>query len=327
MTPAGAGLPGGHQPPRATHVGSVLILCAAVLWGSLGIAGRIAFRAGIAPLEAAFFRAAGAFVVLLAGMLVGNRSALRVRGRDLMLFALFGLISVAIFFFAYLFAISQTSVATAAILLYTAPAFVILISALAFHEPLTRAKMGAVGLAMVGCVLVVRGYKLETLHLTGTGVLAGLLAGFTYGMYSVFGKTALRRYSPLTTLTYALGFGALFLGAAALPSGVVGWSHPRSGWWAIAYLAVVTTLLAQGLYLSGLRRLEAGRASLMATLEPVVAAALGYAILGEGLDAWQVVGGTLVLSAVITARWIHEPTVEAPSGELPSPRRGNSHSR
>ncbi len=296
------GFPGSHRTAGSSRVGSVLIVAAATLWGSLGVAGRIAFRAGVAPLEAAFFRAGIAFVVLLAGMLVADRTALRIRPRDIGLFALFGLVSIAIFFFVYLFAISRTSVATAAILLYTAPAFVVLTSSLAFHERPTRAKVRAVILAFGGCFLVVRGYDLNALHLNLRGVLAGLAAGLTYGMYSLFGKTALHRYGPLTTLTYALGFGTLFLGAVALPIGQVGWSHPRAGWWAILYLAVVTTLLAQALYLFGLRHLEAGRASLTATLEPVVAAALGYVLLGEGLDVWQVVGSGLVLTAVIAAR-------------------------
>ncbi len=292
----------GRRHQESTRLGPVFVLAAAILWGSLGVAGRFAFRAGIAPLEVAFFRAAIAFMALLAGLLVVDRSALRIRPGDLGLFALFGLISIALFFFAYLYAISQTSLATAAILLYTAPAFVVLTSAFLFHEPLTGTKIRAVGFAFIGSVLVVRAYDLPALHLTLPGILAGLLAGFTYGMYSVFGKTALQRYSPLTTLTYALGFGTLFLGGAALPTGLIRWDHLRTGWLAIGYLALVTTILAQGLYLSGLRYLEAGHASLLATLEPVVAAVLGYALLGERLAAWQVIGGILVLTAVVAVR-------------------------
>lgn len=301
---------GGRAPIEGPRIGVLFVLAAAGLWGSLGVAGRIAFRAGVVPLEAAFFRAAIAFVLLLCGMLVLNRPALKIRLRDLGLFALFGLVSIAIFFFVYLFAISQTTIATAAILLYTAPAFVVLLSAVIFHEPSTRVKGGAVLLAFVGSVLVVRGYQLQTLHLTLPGVVTGLLAGFTYSLYSIFGKTALRRYSALTTLTYALGFGALFLGVAAIPTQVVTWTHSRVGWGAILYLAIVTTLLAQGLYLSGLRCLEAGRASLIATLEPVVAAGLGYALLGENLDRWQVVGGACILSTVLIVQWIPHPPDE-----------------
>lgn len=278
-----------------------------MLWGSIGVAGRAAFRAGIAPLEAAFFRAAIAFVVLMVIVLSRNPRALHILPHDLSLFAGFGLVSIALFFFAYLYAINRTSVATAAILLYTAPAFVIALSAMLFGEPLTQTKIGALVLAFAGCILVVRGYDLQSLRLNLSGLLAGLGSGLTYALYSIFGKTALRRYSPVTTLVYAWGFGTLFLGAVAIPAGVMTFSHPATGWVATVYLAVVTTLLAQWLYLAGLDRVEAGRASLIATLEPLVAAILGYALLRERLDFWQIIGGALVLTAVIMVRRMPSP--------------------
>ncbi|MDR7451665.1 MAG: EamA family transporter [Armatimonadota bacterium] len=282
--------------------GYLRIVAAAVLWGSLGVAGRVAFRNGVLPLEAAFLRAGIAFVAILAAVLATDPGLLRVRRQDLPLFGAFGLVSIAAFFFVYLYAISRTTVATAAILLYTAPAFVILLSALFFHEPLTRTKLAAVVLAFAGCILVVRGYDPLSLRLNLPGVLAGLASGFTYAMYSIFGKTALRRYSPMTTLTYALGFGTVILGAAAVGTGTVRITHSPAAWSSVVYLALVTTLVAQWLYLAGLVPLEAGRASLVATLEPVVAAALGYALLGEGLEGLQLLGGMLVLSAVLLVR-------------------------
>jgi len=278
------------------------ILAAAVIWGSIGVAGRIAFSAGVDPLETAFFRAAIAFLAIAAAVAIANRPLLRVQRGDLWLFAAFGVVSIAAFFFVYLYAISRTSVATAAILLYTAPVWVIVLSRIFFHEPLTRGKVLAVVLAVAGCVLVVRGYDPRSLRLNFPGVLAGLASGFTYGMYSIFGKTALRRYSPLTTLVYALGIGTVVLGGAAVSAGAISVAHPAAGWAAVVYLSLVTTLLAQWLYLSGLGEVEAGHASLVATFEPVVAAFLGYAALGERLERWQIVGGLLVLSAVLTVR-------------------------
>lgn len=282
--------------------GSLRILAAAILWGSIGVAGRLAFRAGVAPLEAAFYRAAISFIVLLVFIAGTNRGALRIRSVDLPLFAGFGLVSIAAFFFVYLTAIERTSVATAAILLYTAPAFVVVLSSILFGELLTRTKIGTVLLAFTGCVLVVRGYDPGSLRLNLPGVLAGLGSGFTYALYSIFGKTALWRYSPMTTLAYALGFGTVFLGAAAAATGALAASHPPQGWLWILYLALITTLLAQWLYLVGLRQIEAGRASLVATIEPVVAAVLGFGILGERMEPLQILGGVLILTAVVSVR-------------------------
>ena len=295
------------------------ILAAAAIWGSIGVAGRIAFGAGVDPLETAFFRAAIAFLAIAAGVAISNRPLLRVRRGDLRLFAAFGIVSIAAFFFVYLYAISRTSVATAAILLYTAPIWVIVLSSVLFREPLTRGKVLAVVLAVAGCALVVRGYDPQSLRLNLSGVLAGLAAGFTYGMYSIFGKTALRRYSPLTTLVYALGIGAAVLGGAAAAAGVISVSHSATAWAAIVYLSLVTTLLAQWLYLSGLGAVEAGRASLVATFEPVVAAILGYAVLGELLEGWQIVGGLLALSAVLTVRRLGRAGASPPAAPASPP--------
>jgi drug/metabolite transporter (DMT)-like permease len=295
------------------------ILAAAVIWGSIGVAGRAVFGAGVDPLETAFYRAAIAFLTVAAAVAVWNRPLLRVRAGDLWLFVAFGAVSIAAFFFVYLYAISRTSVATAAILLYTAPIWVIILSRILFHEALSRGKVLAVVLAFVGCILVVRGYDPASLRLNLPGVLAGLASGFTYGMYSIFGKTALRRYSPLTTLVYALGIGAVILGGAAWAAGAIGPAPSAGAWAGILYLSLVTTLLAQWLYLSGLGAVEAGRASLVATIEPVVAAILGYLALGELLEGWQIVGGVLVLSAVLAVRRLGRPAASPTAAPLSPP--------
>ncbi len=282
--------------------GGLFVLAAALRWSSLGVAGRFAFRAGVVPLEAGFYRAAISFICLLVLLVATNRRALRIRPGDLGLFAAFGLIGVAAFFVIYMTAINTTTVATAAILLYTAPAFVIVLSSLLFGETLTTPKAIAVAWAFTGCLLVGRGYDLSSLRLNLPGVLAGLASGLAYALYTIFGKTSLRRYTPLTTLTYTLGFGTIFLGTLALATGVIPRAHPSSGWIALVYLALVTTRLAQALYLAGLRYIDAGPASLLATVEPVTAAMLGYIVLGERLEGLQIAGGVLVVGAVMLAR-------------------------
>ncbi len=287
--------------------GGLFILTAALLWSSLGIGGRFAFRAGVVPLEAAFYRAAISFACLLVFLVATNRRALRIRPGDLGFFAAFGFFGVAAFFVVYMTAINTTTVATASILLYTAPAFVIVLSALLFGEALTTPKMIAVACAFTGCVLVGRGYDPSSLRLNLPGLLIGLASGLAYALYTIFGKVALRRYTPLTTLTYSLGFGTIFLGTQALATGVIPRTHPSSGWIALIYLAFVATLLAQAIYLAGLRYIDAGSASLLATVEPVSAAMLGYIMLGERLEGLQIAGGALVVGAVMLARSRTEP--------------------
>ncbi len=286
--------------------GYVLVLAAAVLWGSLGVAVRFTTAAGVGVFEASVWRAGLAFLGALSVAVVTEPRALAVRARDLGLFAAYGFVSIALFFLAYFTAIERTTVATAAVLLYTAPAWVTGLSAVLFGEELSPAKGASLLLAFVGCALVVRAYEPTGLRGDWLGVTAGLASGLTYGLYSIFGKLALRRYPPLLVLVYALGFGTVFLallGLAAglpprrfLPSSVA----PAMG--SLLYLGLVTTLAAQWLYVAGLRRVQASRASIVATAEPVVAAVLGYVVFGETLEPLQLAGGVLVLAAALTAQ-------------------------
>ncbi len=286
--------------------GYALVAAAAVLWGTIGIAARSLFASGLTPLGAAAWRATGAFALLGAYCLLANRAALRITWRDLPLFAAYGAVSVAGFMTVYFTAIRLTTVATAAMLLYTAPAWVVVLARIFFGESMTTMKATAVGLAFIGCVLVIGALGpsasgLGAMRLTGRGLLAGLGAGFTYAMYSIFGKTALRRHSPLTTVVYTLGFGALFLliFSDGLPR------VPRAGLPALLYVVAGPTAVAYVVYIAGLQWIEAGRASVVATLEPVVAALGGVFLLHEPFGLAQWIGAALVLAGVVLVQGDH----------------------
>lgn len=281
---------------------ALLVGVAAALWGSIGVAVTVASRHGLSAVDTSLWRAGGAFLALFLGVLVLRPQALRVRSRDLPLFAAYGLLGVAVFMTIYFTAVRLSSVATAAMLLYTAPAWVTVLARIFFAEPLGRRKAVAVLLTVAGSALVVRAYDPAALHLNLAGVAAGLAAGFTYALYSIFGKGALRRYAPLTTVLYALGFGAGFLLIAALLGPGLSLPPPRA-WPVLVYLVTVPTLLAYLLYVAGLNQMEAGRASILATVEPVVAAALGVLLLGERLEPWQWLGGGLVVTGILSVHW------------------------
>ncbi|MDR7418191.1 MAG: EamA family transporter [Armatimonadota bacterium] len=274
--------------------GYAQVAAAACLWGTIGLAARRAFAAGLTPLNGATWRAAGAFALLLVFCLVADRHALRVRRGDLPLLGAYGAVSVAGFMTVYFAAINLTTVATAAVLLYTAPAWVVVLARAVFGEPVTPMKASAVMLTFAGCVLVIGAVGSGAVRLAPAGLLTGLGAGLTYALYSIFGKTALRRLSPLTTVTYTLGFGALFL--AALSGGLP--ALPPGGVLPLAYIATFPTAVAYVLYISGLRWVEAGRASVVATLEPVVAALTGALVLREAFGITQWIGAALVIAGV-----------------------------
>jgi len=291
------------------------VAVAAVLWGTIGLAARRLFAAGLTPLDAAVWRAAGAFVVLCAFGLIADRPGLRIAPRDVPLLAAYGAVSVAGFMTIYFTAIDLTTVATAAVLLYTAPAWVVLLARVVFGEPITPMKAAAVALTFLGCVLVAGAAGSAAVRLTGAGLLAGLGAGLTYALYSILGKTALRRLRPQTTVIYTLGFGALCL--ALISRGLP--PLPAQSVAPLGYTIVFPTALAYLLYIHGLRWVEAGRAAVVATLEPVVAAAAGALVLQEPFGPLQWVGAALVLGGVALVQGERSFTAAAGSPSPTSP--------
>lgn len=277
-----------------------LALVAAGLWATLGLIYHRLESYGLPRLTIAFFRALVAALILFP--ILGWRQPrwLRVERRDWLLFTALGLFGVAAFFVVYIYAIALTGMGVAAVLMYTAPAWVTLISAVFFEEPLDRLKVGALLLAGVGCALVGRVYDLDSVRLNWWGILAGLGAGLTYGLYTIFSKVAQRRYTSWGTLAYALGLGVLFMLPLQSPASVArALTEPAVLLW-LAVLGGFPTLVGGVAFNAALRRVPASDASIVATVEPAIAALLGWACLGERLEGLQLLGAGLILAAVVT---------------------------
>ena len=274
-------------------MGYAWIAIAAVLWATLGPAARLAFSAGIDPLELSVWRA------LLGGALFGAhalaRGRTRIARRDLPAVGAFALLGVAVFYLSYFRAVRAGGAALAAILLYTAPAWVALASALWLGERMTRRKLAAVGLTLAGVALVALGGPGDGQVRLGAAALGwGLLSGIGYAAYYLFGKRWLARYETPTILCWALPVGAI----ALLP--MVSFAPKSATTWAtLAFIALVPTYLAYLVYFVGLRRVEATRAATVATLEPLVAAALAWAAWGETLRPTGYLGAVVVLAGVV----------------------------
>lgn len=282
---------------RGSATGYLLIALAACLWGTLGLFFRVLhddFQ--LSSLTIAFLRAAVAAALLLGVMLITRRRLLRISRRAAAFYLLYGLVGVAAFYFFYVQAVIQTSVTTAVVLLYTAPAFVSVIAWRAWGEPMTTRKLIALALAFAGCALVARAYDPAELRLNMLGLAFGLGAGLTYALYTAFSKFVLSRHSLWTALTYALVVGALFLAPLQSSDALLPLTLHPIGWVVVIGLAVGPTLGSLSLYNAGLARVPASNASLVATLEPVVASGLAFLFLGEHLEPWQLIGGGMVLA-------------------------------
>jgi DME family drug/metabolite transporter len=288
---------------RARHLrGYVLVLVAATLWASIGVFYKFLIgKFGLTPLAAAASRGSvGGIILLLALLLL--RVNLRVPRRDWPGFLAYGVFGVALFFIAYVNAINLTGVAVASVLLYTSPAWVALISWRWMDERLGRREIAALGLALVGAALVARVYNLALLRLNWPGVMAGLAAGLTYGLYSVFNKVLVERNRPWIVQVYGLLIGATVL-VILVPKGELarGWASPTS----IALLigmGIIPTLLASLSFATGVQFIPVSVAAIVATFEPVVATFFGYLFFAEHLDAGQWLGTACILSAVFLLR-------------------------
>jgi DME family drug/metabolite transporter len=276
------------------RTGYLLVALAALLWGTLGIASRLILQSGVEPLELSFWRATiGGSLFALQAL---RMREIRVERGDVAPVAAFAVVGVSLFYLSYQLAVRAGGAALAAILLYTAPAWVALASALWLHERMTRRKLAALTLTLAGVALVALGAKGDTgaIRVGGSALFWGLVSGLAYAAYYLFGKRYFTRYHTATLFMYALPLGALLL----LPAVHVA---PKSAaiWAWIGFVGVVPTFLALQVYSAGLKRVTATNAVTVATLEPVVAAVLAYLVWGEALGLLGYLGAALVLAGVI----------------------------
>lgn len=277
----------------STHhlAGYLYVLAAASMWALLGPVAKFGLAAGMTPLELGFWRATCGAVLF--GLHARRHNLMRVRPADLPVFLLFGVFGVALFFGAYQLAIQGAGAALASILLYTAPAWVAVMSRIVFGETITRVKMAALTLAICGTALVCLSGDING-TVTFGGILFGLISGFTYALHYIFGKTYLGNYSSVTLYMWSLPVGALCL----LPW-VTFTNAGATGLAVILVQGVVCTYGAYYAYCEGLKRLESTRVAIIANIEPVMAAMLALWWWDELLAPVGYLGGALVLVAVL----------------------------
>ena len=293
------------ETSTATVRGYLLVLLAASLWATLGVIYTLLARAGLAAITVAALRAGLGGLLLLAGLFIFRRGWLRINRRALRVVLLYGIFGVALFYASYVNAILSVGVAVAAVLLYTAPAWVALIAWRFLGEQLTRRHVAALLLTLTGAALVAQVFRIGALRLDVVGILWGLLAGLTYGLWSVFNKVGVRHTNPWTLQCYGMLVGAVALLAVQPPLALdSAAATPQTAFWLLA-LTLGPTIGASVAYAAGVRTVPVSVASLVATLEPVLAALLAFVVLGETLSVEQLLGGGLILLAV----WLLRPRI------------------
>ena len=270
----------------------------ASLWGGIGVFFNMLSDVGFTQMQVVAIRVTAAAAALTLYLLATDRAKLRVKLRDCWCFVGTGIVSLVFFNWCYFTAIQMTSLAVAAVLLYTSPIFVMLFSAVLFHEALTPRKLVALVVTFIGCVFVAGVFGGENAY-SPLGIFIGICSGVGYALYSIFGRFALEKgYSSVTISEYTFVFATI----SAVPLSMI--------WQATPLLAQPQTLIgALGigvlccvfpfiLYTQGLAGVETGKAAILATMEPAVAAVLRFLLYRESLFNLKGVGILLIFAAV-----------------------------
>jgi len=277
------------------------ILAAAALWGMIGLWNRALMAGGFSPQTIVTVRNTGGLALLSAVFAVRDRSVFHVKREHLKYFFGTGVVSVLLFTLCYFSCQKLCSLAVASTLLYTAPAIVVVLSALLWKEPITKKKLIALVLTLTGCALVT-GILTGGQSVTPAGILLGLGAGFFYALYSIFGRYALRHYGSMTVTVWTF----VFAGAGALffirPAELAAAARQPEMWLLSLGLVACSTVAPYLLYTAGLSRVESGKASIMASLEPVVASLLGTLVFQEPMSGLTAAGIACVLAGVFILR-------------------------
>ena len=282
------------------NIGPALILLAGCFWGSMGIFVRRLADYGFSSIQIVAIRVTLAALIFCMLLLIKDPSGFRISVKDIPLFLGLGFGSILFFTVCYFTAITMMPLSTAAILLYTSPIWIMLMSVLFFREKLTGRKLLALVLAFAGCVLV-SGISGEGMTLPG--LLVGLGSGIGYGLYSILGTVALRRYSPFTVTTYTFVFAALGSWLICRPAEMLAKFAAAPNLPGLVFFCFLTALVTAVIpflaYTLGLQTVEASRAGILATVEPLVATLFGILVFSEPLTLLSGLGILLILAAVV----------------------------
>ena len=273
---------------------SALVIGSSLCWGIIGIFTRNLHDLGVSSLGMTFWRSVITAAAMIIVCLVKDKSLLIIKEpKDIFYFIGTGICSIVFFNFCYFTSMQYLSLSAACVLLYTAPAMVVIMSAFIFKESVGARKVAALIISFLGCVFMTG--VLTGGQVTGKGILLGLGSGLGYALYTVIGAAALKKYRAFTLITYTFIISAI----ALIPVGIKGGVPTGQTGVFIILMGLVSTLLPYILYTKGLEFLEAGKASIMAFFEPVMATVIGVVVFKEYLTFTNLLGIILIFVSIV----------------------------
>ena len=275
----------------------IYVILSAVCWGFIGFSNRLLTEAGMTLGNRVFVRNFGTLLVLTVVFGLFHRQVFRIRLKHLPIFLGSGLISILLLSVVYFQCQTMCSLSVAAVLLYLAPSFVVLASAVLWKTPLTMGKVAALCVSLLGCIMV-SGVLGGDMTASWAGIGLGVVSGMCYASYTVFSHYGLARYESYTMIYWTFlvaGLGSVFF--ADIPALLPVFQQPKGIIGGIG-VVIVATVLPYIFYTKGLEGVESGRASIITNIEPVVETLGGITVFHEALTVWTVLGVGCVIGCV-----------------------------
>lgn len=282
-----------------SRIYSAAIIAAGSLWGLMGLFVRGIGEYGFNSMQITCVRLVCGTAMLILFTLIHDRRLFKVEPRDIPVFAAMGIFSVLMMSVLYFEAINEITMSAAAILLYTAPIWVLGASVLFYGERLTLRKGAALVIAFGGCVMV---SGLSGGSVSARGIICGFGSGFAYSLYSIIGKHALKKNSPITVTVYSFIFasvGSVLICGPSATAGLISQNICAPLAWRILGVGFVTVFAPYLLYTFGLSNTQAGAAAIMASAEPMTATLAGLVVYKEIPDVWGFLGVAMILTAIV----------------------------
>jgi len=306
-----------HRPHAIR--GYLSIAAAAFCWGGAASLARTVFTGRmfssphLGPVIITQTRISFSSLILTPVVLwLGGRSALALAKKDILRCFLLGIVGMSMANFFYYVAIAKTTVATAIILFYTAPVWVLVYLLARGKQRATARRVGAVAAAVVGCGLAIGIGGHAHLRLNGMGLAAGLLGAVAFAFYNIYAHGVLTQHERWRVLVYAF-LGATLFWMIVNPPWTIAAAHYSAGQWGfMVVFAVISVLLPFSFYFAGLQHLDATRAVVTSCLQPVFAILFAAAFIAESLHWLQAVGIVIVLAASVAIQ-IPDKRAKAPT--------------
>ncbi len=293
------------QKRDSTTRGYAFALAGTVSWSMAAILiSHLNTRYQLPPLVLAFWRDLFSALALAVGLrlLAPHWLALPDARRNLPFFVLYGLV-LAFFNGIWITSVMINGAAVATVLGYSSPAFTALLGWRLLDEPLSPARLVAIGLSIAGCALVSGAYDPAVWQLNPLGVVVGLLSGVIFAIYNLMGKWSFRRgVNGWTATLYTFAFGTLFLLLPQRPATIFWLGTSLPAWSTVLALALVPTIGGFGFYNLSLAHLPVSVANLVCTLEPALTGLFAFVLLGERMNAVQWGGALLILMGIVLLR-------------------------